>query len=532
MGHNLARIRNALLGASRSGDSVGAAARGLALAIPLLAIVPCTRAQQPLFAEGTHPGLTSPTAPHAALTAELVDIDGDRDLDMIAEDSMTGSVLVAEFLGSGRFGPFAAYGTNPLVASRRFDVGIGDLDGDGRIDLVIPDDGQRPYSQARVFLGTVGGTFVEVFGRFPFPMSVPSTPAWSAKVFDADNDGDLDVALGGGCVFANDGTGHFTWIVQFSVCANSAAELQAIDIDNDGDLDLLTNQPEILLNDGTGRFTRGFAFPPEPEATTRCADFDGDGFLDVAVFHPDPIHHHPTDLYLNDGLGGFSHLFGIPGSSVSVRAADVGDIDLDGDVDIVIASAHPTSLGGQPEQFAAYEVWLNDGTGTFTPAPSTAIPTTTNAALSITSLRLSDVDVDGDLDVVTGARTFSHTGPHSNRVLWNLHRHLDAPVAPTLGTTFSVDVWATPGHQAVLLAAFGAAHFDLGDLGIYALDPLQQAAFTAVTVPASRQISYAIPLSQDPALVGLTVHWQAIDFDPTPPATLRLTAARRSTVLP
>ncbi|HCH61453.1 MAG TPA: hypothetical protein DFR83_01530 [Deltaproteobacteria bacterium] len=78
------------------------------------------------------------------------------------------------------------------------------------------------------------------------------------------------------------------------------------------------------------------------------------------------------------------------GSGVGNRKMLIGDLDGDSDLDLFLVSAfHPD------------EVWLNDGTGTFTDSGARLDSFVDTVGL------LADFDQDGDLDVVTGAHNRS-----------------------------------------------------------------------------------------------------------------------------
>ncbi|MGH7150324.1 MAG: FG-GAP-like repeat-containing protein, partial [Planctomycetota bacterium] len=116
-------------------------------------------------------------------------------------------------------------------------------------------------------------------------------------------------------------------------------------------------------------------------------DVDGDGDLDAVVGTWGEI-----SLYLNDDggvfrdstAGSFPSWFGLIGD---VRAAAFGDVDGDGDLDLLMAFS---TSGGQ------VRLLLNSGAGVFTP---TNLPIQFGAPYAIA---VGDVDGDGDLDAFLG----------------------------------------------------------------------------------------------------------------------------------
>ncbi len=129
------------------------------------------------------------------------------------------------------------------------------------------------------------------------------------------------------------------------------------DLNNDG-------QPDILVT--------GLAVE---EATTTST-----------VFRP------ATDIYINGGGTFFVNgTSGLPG--VHRSRADAADFNGDGLMDVV--------LGGESDNGLIMGVWLGDGSGSFTPGPTTFEP------LALSSLGISDMDEDGDMDFIVGGFTSS-----------------------------------------------------------------------------------------------------------------------------
>ncbi|MBL8897164.1 MAG: VCBS repeat-containing protein [Planctomycetes bacterium] len=337
----------------------------------------------------------------------LGDLDGDGDLDaLLARQQLcfgfSGfSLALHRNDGTGNLVRDLAAFPIDLV-SRSSAPLLGDVDGDGDIDAVVPRwDCATNTTSFWTYLNSGSGSFTT--GR---ALSSPSSSVPSPLLADLDRDRDPDLVLVGSGVaslFWNDGRGSFAFDA-LALPANLTAPQGAAhsaDLDRDGDVDLVLGSTEVLWNNGQRRFVLGAAAIPSVRSgvdSFALGDVDGDGDIDALLVRlpASSTSEARSELYLNDGAGNF---FGVDPENLG--AADTStdgvlvDIDLDGDADLIVANLSPTSPNGTPERCRLH---LNDGTGRFSEIPNLLLTTPDR----VQTLVAGDLDGDGDSDLVLG----------------------------------------------------------------------------------------------------------------------------------
>tara|TARA_R110002072_G_scaffold303130_1_gene494991 strand:- start:32 stop:4702 length:4671 start_codon:yes stop_codon:yes gene_type:complete len=264
-------------------------------------------------------------------------------------------------------------------------VAIGDIDGDGDLDVFVANN---TYDN-KLYLNDGSGNLTDS-GQTAFALNGEFSQ--SGEFADLDGDGDLDLFVGQRgssdpqkIFFNNNGT--FTDSGQ-SIMIGETYSIKLADIDGDGDLDAVTGfSTRVLKNDGNGIFTETQNLAVlNPSNSLSLGDIDGDGDIDI-VF---PRSSAPNQIWLNNGTGSFSYSGSPLGSYSTSYGSDVGDIDGDGDLDLVFA-VH--NSGG----YGANEVYINQG-GAQAGAEGNFLPGASFGNSSTRSIRLADLDGDGDLD--------------------------------------------------------------------------------------------------------------------------------------
>lgn len=236
--------------------------------------------------------------------------------------------------------------------NRSASVRIGDLDGDGDLDVVAA-NGRHWPEQNMVFFNQGRARF-----NLARPLGTDHDTSYATELADLDNDGDLDIAVGNdrapNAIFLNDGSGRFEHSYTFGR-PSSIRSLTIADIDNDGDVDILANargaQNLIHLNDGMGGFPSSRPFGAADDSTINVAvgDLDNDGHLDLILANRDA---QQNVVLINDGHAQFSRRIPFGTGRDETRAVAVADLDGDGNLDWAAGNI------GQ-----ANAVYLGDGKG-------------------------------------------------------------------------------------------------------------------------------------------------------------------------
>jgi hypothetical protein len=411
----------------------------------------------------------------------LGDVDGDGDLDALEADRESGALQRLAGDGHGHLAPPVSLGSANGCAG----LLLADLDADGALDLILGDDVD---AQVEVRLGSGGAAFG------PAEVHEACLTDRGVTAGDADGDGHLDVVIAGGFtagLLRGDGTGDLRGLSHrlpeiFGIVAAAPAQL-----DGDGHEDLFSSTagPALVhtsLGDGAGSFVDHDTGPGGAAGGAVVADLDLDG-ADDAVF----LGH---TVVLTDGAGGIASEQGLSSSGASagcvladfsgqglpdlastgslgvklwhnlgqgsfasqglfssepLGACDAGDLDLDGDLDVV-AIHSSFQIGcfpgdGQDHVGAPLVSSFPQGATAFPP-----------------HVRVGDMNEDGKLDAVVavgnGLRLLTGDGTG------HLALRLSAE-APNAGSQLALADLDGDGHLDVAATggALAAASILLGD---------------------------------------------------------------------
>ena len=383
-----------------------------------------------------------------AISACAADIDGDGDPDVLVAAYDANQFIIYENSGAGP--PAWTKHAFSNVASGAVSVCAADLDRDGDLDLVgatqnaddvlwYQNDGT--LNLANWTLWTVDGSFdgvqsvttADVDGDGYLDVlaaavnaddvvwyendGTPAGNGWTKRTIDPlldgasaavpadlDGDGDVDVLAAGQIAndvtwYENDGAGPPGWTRHtIDGTASGALAVVAEDLDRDGDMDLMA----ACAGAGTivwyrnvtihrsATFSPGHGVAPSLNAVPACAtgDMDGDGDLDVvaADYSLNQVSWHEN--VSGDGSAWTTRI--LSNSVAGAYSVSTADVDGDGDLDVLCAA-----------RVAADVIWFeNDGTpldGGWT------LRTIDGAENGATSVCAADIDGDGDQDVMVAA---------------------------------------------------------------------------------------------------------------------------------
>jgi VCBS repeat protein len=296
--------------------------------------------------------------PGASGTIALADLDGDARPDLVTANTDSDSISVLLGNGDGGFQARRDFETGRGPG----DVAIGDLNGDGRQDLVTGGD----WPAVSVLLNTMGegAPFVAPSTLFPHAREYAAGPgvlSVAAGDVNGDGRGDLVTANSGNRTVSvllgrEEGfgpkqdydVGRFPrWVAIGDLNGDHGADLVVANKRDD--------TVSVLINRGNGRFgqKRDYETGRLPYAVV-LRDLNGDGTLDVATADGGGINGTTVSVLLNPGDGTLRKREAYRTGRAPLSLA-IGDVNGDGRPDLVTGN----SLGG------SVSVLLNLGHGGF-----------------------------------------------------------------------------------------------------------------------------------------------------------------------
>ncbi|MBN1579575.1 MAG: VCBS repeat-containing protein [Anaerolineae bacterium] len=447
------------------------------------------------------------TGADLVISVYAADLDGDSDMDVLSASRYDDTI--AWYENSGGPSPvFTAHAITTEADGARA-VYAADVDRDGDIDVL----GASWNDHTVAWYENNGDTPLTFT---PHVIAVHATlEAATVYATDADNDGDVDVLAGfrhdvsNGQViwYENDGSASLAFTAHLIADdVFNAVSVSAADIDSDGDADILsvktidgTDNGQIVWYENQA-IHRSAAFPEQSAITNTAdeaksvyaADIDGDGDVDIlsASGQDDTI-----AWYENDGSPSptfASHV--ITNTADGAFAVYATDLDRDGDIDVLSASENDDKI-----------VWYENG-GEASPAfTSHTITTSADSARSVFAI---DLDKDGDMDILSASANDDKIAWYENDggTLPVFDSHTITTMADSARSVFAIDL-DNDGDKDVL-----SASADDGKVAWYENDGSSSPTFishTVMTGTIGADSVYAVDLDSDGDVDILATSWQS-----------------------
>lgn len=365
-----------------------------------------------------------PTGEVAVLSVQVADLNGDGKPDLVVAQCEGTTSCAA---GSGQIGVLFGNGDGTFQTAVNYPAGfypasvaLADVNGDGRLDLVVADACQSSvcgdHGAVSVLLGNGDGSFQNAVIYDAGGMSTDSV-----AVADVNGDGKPDIVIANLCatsVCSNDGSvgvllgngdGTFRSVVTYDSGGSRSSSVAVADVNGDGKPDVVVaniclagsecgaGTVAVLLGNGDGTFKSPVTYQPGGyyPVSVAVADLNADGKPDLAVasnsFANNECDGGPVSVLLGNGDGTFQTAVPYYASGCDTSSVTVADVNGDGKLDLVAT----TTAGFEGYGDGIVEVFLGNGDGTFTLDSSND-----SGGLSSASGAVADVNGDGKPDLL------------------------------------------------------------------------------------------------------------------------------------
>jgi Bacterial Ig-like domain (group 3)/FG-GAP-like repeat len=375
---------------------------------------------EPLFL----PAVLYPSGGTNASSVAVADLNGDSVPDLVVtnwsgEANGDGTVSVLLGTGNGTFGTPVSYDAGVQAANS---VAVGDVNGDGVPDLIVA--GLCTIcvrGLVSVLLGNGDGTF-----QSAITYGSGGVSPHSVAVADLNGDGKLDLIVanyfntfsnatsGAIGVLLGNGDGTFQTAVAYDTVGIGATDVAVADLRGINKLDLVVSDyaycPQygqgcivVLLGNGNGTFQPAVAVASgSGYSSVVVADVNGDHVPDiVATTGSLPDGDGEVDVLIGNGNGTFQTAVAYDAGGKQAESAVAADVNGDGKPDLIVANACTTG-SEYCSSDGVVDILLNSGNGIFQPPVTYS---SNGSAISSDGdssefLAVADVNGDGKPDIV------------------------------------------------------------------------------------------------------------------------------------
>jgi hypothetical protein len=318
---------------------------------------------------------------------------------------------------SGSNSIFSLAPTYGSGGSGAFSVAVADLNGDGKLDLIVTNscDDSNCDGTVGVLLGNGDGTFQ------PAVNYSSGFDTESVAVADVNGDGKPDLLVANECNSANctngsvgvllgNGDGTFQPVITYSSGGYDSWSVAVGDINGDGKPDLIATNfcvddncstdgtVGVLLSNGDGTFQPVVTYDSGGNRTFSVVlrDVNGDGKPDLLVANncaSADCTNGSVGVLLGKGDGTFQPAVTYDSGGFEAQSVAVGDVNGDGKLDLLVANAICLNVAACGT--GSVGVLLGNGDGTFQ-----SVVTYTSGGFSAASLKVADVNGDGKPDLL------------------------------------------------------------------------------------------------------------------------------------
>jgi hypothetical protein len=354
---------------------------------------------------------------------QIQDLNGDGNADVAIDlNGFPSPSTLDVALGNGSGGFTSVVQTQNVVLSNQ--IVYSDVNGDGVPDLI------QTSETMNIWFGNGDGTFTLPANGNEYIEDLGGNQ--SLALADFNGDGNTDIAQLGGdyqqlSLFAGNGKGSFYGAPDLSSTTDTPPAPGFLDLEDVADvqgrgytsglfIDGSGNSPEVVtgLGNGTGTFAWVVGLSSTADPTLDYlepvqADFNGDGKQDLLIAGSD----NSLAVALSNGDGTFKTPvpLTLPALDCPLNFAATGDLNGDGNIDVVVAYGGDSGCGGSGSTASGYFVALGNGDGTL------QTPVFTALGNELYSATLADIYMDGNLDLILDDTPFQSGGNFAIYVL-------------------------------------------------------------------------------------------------------------------